>query len=134
MHTSIPLIAAVFALPFFTFGCAVNTMSEDEAPDVAEEAEITATAEQAITATQRVGVGKIFDTGAAMGFAEFFASLVDWSNPAAHTQGDYDRMNASLLFVAGAPPNVPGTFDDMKKAISSPNTSSSCWIYQNACP
>lgn len=43
------------------------------------------------------GIGKIYDTGASLGFAEFFASIVDWSRTGKGTQGDYDRMNQSLL-------------------------------------
>jgi hypothetical protein len=70
MRTAMPLAAAVLALPLIAFGCAVDTTVGDDV----QEAEMIATAEQAITANQRVGIGKIFDTGVSLGFAEFFAA------------------------------------------------------------
>ena len=94
MRRSIPLAAAVFVLPFSYLGCAADTMSEDEALDMAEEAEVTATAEQAITGSQMEGIGRIFDTGASLGFAEFFASIINFSTMT--PQVDVNQMNTAL--------------------------------------
>jgi hypothetical protein len=67
--------------------------------DTSEESSDTenvASTAQAITASQRTGVGKVYDTGASMGFAEFFASIINWSAPAWGTDVDHQHMNDSI--------------------------------------
>lgn len=122
MRNALSAAAAVLALPLFAFGCTVDTTVEDDVQEAAEETEVVATTEQAITASQREGIGKIYDTGASLGFAEFFASLVNWSaQPAPSLQVDVDQMKASInsaIVTRGSsgPPRT-GTF----QAISSPS-------------
>ncbi|WP_437483598.1 hypothetical protein WME75_43120 [Sorangium sp. So ce1014] len=109
MRTAISLATAILTLSILPIGCDVDTTpdgNELEAAEESEVTEVTATAELAINASQRQGVGKIYDTGAAMGFAEFFASLVDWSASGDNTQIDYDNMNSSLNFAATTLPDT----------------------------
>lgn len=67
------------------------------------DTENIASTEQAITASQRTGVGKVYDTGASMGFAEFFASLINWSVSPQPASMDVDlsNMNASINVAIG---------------------------------
>lgn len=85
------------------------------------------------------GIGKIFDTGASLGFAEFFASLINWSKPGPSTQADFDNMNRSLdAAIASAPgmqaaiprwavPPPPPQLSRIGKDVAAPYTRVQGW-------
>jgi hypothetical protein len=80
-------------------GCGPTEPFTDEAAptDDAGGASFATARSELITYAERLQIGRIYDTGASMGFAEFFASLVNWSSPnGSQTEVDYGNMNSSL--------------------------------------
>ena len=73
-----------------------ETSGGSDASEDSSGTENVASTAQAITVSQRIGVGKIYDTGASMGFAEFFASLINWSAPAPSMDVDLGNLNTAI--------------------------------------